>query len=562
MIELQLFQQLRQQFQALTHQETDIENRLEQGTKTLQQWIDDNADTLVNWSKVEEFNGTMFQWFHWYTPSDGNHWNHLKEEAANLAKAGITAVWLPPVCKGNAGGYDVGYGIYDLFDLGEFDQKGSIRTKYGTKDELIAAIKEAKKQGLQIYADVVFNHKMGGDCPEEVLAVPVDWNNRNWVIGDVRNIQAWTHYTFPGRGDRYSSMKWHWWHFDAVDYDGYDGNNHKIYRFKDKQFDSFVELEYGNYDYLMGCDLDMEHEEVRGELKYWGEWFMDTVGVDGFRFDAIKHISADFFNEWLDHLKYYTQRNLFALGEYWSPNLDVLSWYIGHSGGKMHLFDVPLHYNFSTASKLGKSYDMRGILDNSLMKYLPLFAVTFVANHDSQPLQQLESVVEPWFKPLAYAIILLREQGYPCIFYPDYYGANYRDYGKDGREYEIWMNAHRWIIDRFLFARKYYAYGPQYDYFDHPNTIGWTRLGSEEHPRSMAVLISNGDRGNKWMEVGKPHAIFYDVTEHIKEPVHTNEHGWGEFYCNSGSVSVWLEKESLISQFSELIVFLGLKLSS
>ena len=33
-----------------------------------------------------------------------------------------------PGSKGNAGGYDVGYGCYDLFDLGEFDQKGSIRT--------------------------------------------------------------------------------------------------------------------------------------------------------------------------------------------------------------------------------------------------------------------------------------------------------------------------------------------------------------------------------------------------------------------------------------------------
>ena len=44
-------------------------------------------------------------------------------------------------------------------------------------------------------------------------------------------------------------------------------------------------------------------------------------------------------------------------------------------------------------------------------------------------LQALESWVEPWFKPLAYALILLRREGYPCVFYPDYYGAEYEDCG-------------------------------------------------------------------------------------------------------------------------------------
>ena len=49
----------------------------------------------------------------------------------------------------------------------------------------------------------------------------------------------------------------------------------------------------------------------------------------------------------------------------------------------------------------------------------PFHAVTLVANHDTQPLQALEAPVEPWFKPLAYALILLRENGVPSVFYPD-----------------------------------------------------------------------------------------------------------------------------------------------
>jgi alpha-amylase len=71
--------------------------------------------------------------------------------------------------------------------------------------------------------------------------------------------------------------------------------------------------------------------------------------------------------------------------------------------------------------------------------------------------------------------------------------------------------------------------------------VGWTRLGDAAHPKAMAVLLSDADGGTKWMEVGKPNARFDDVTEHVKETVMTNEHGWGEFRCNGGSVSVWVE---------------------
>ncbi|MDJ0616582.1 MAG: hypothetical protein QNJ63_07505 [Calothrix sp. MO_192.B10] len=49
---------------------------------------------------MSEPNGVMMQFFHWYTPPDGNLWNELAEKAQNLAKVGITSVWLPPAYKG------------------------------------------------------------------------------------------------------------------------------------------------------------------------------------------------------------------------------------------------------------------------------------------------------------------------------------------------------------------------------------------------------------------------------------------------------------------------------
>ncbi|MDX2097446.1 MAG: alpha-amylase [Leptolyngbyaceae cyanobacterium bins.59] len=496
---------------------------------------------------MAELNGTIMQYFHWYTSAEGTHWNELKNNAKDLARAGFTALWLPPAYKASGGIYDVGYAIYDLFDLGEFDQKGNVRTKYGTRDQYVTAVKAAQAAGIHIYADAVLNHKNGGDAEEEIEAIPVAMDDRNRAIGGVEKIKSWTQFSFPGRGDKYSNLKWHWWHFDSVNHNMYKPGNSTIYRFAEKQFETQVDPRNGNYDFLMACDLDINHPEVRTELKRWGEWVLDTTGVDGFRLDAIKHIQSDFFNDWLDHLERYVGREVFTVGEYWADDIQALKWYIHVTGGRMSLFDVSLHYNFHRASRSGGHYDMRRILDGTLMQQVPTLAVTFVENHDSQPLQALESVVEAWFKPLAYALILLRREGYPCVFYADYYGAQYRDKGRDGNDYDIWLASHRWLIDKFLYARRNFAYGPQYDYFDHPNTIGWTRLGTPDHPRSMAVLMSDGPEGWKWMEVGKPNTTFRDLTEHVKQPVRTNQWGWGEFRCKGGSVSVWIEDEKPLS---------------
>ncbi len=485
-------------------------------------------------------NGVMFQYFHWYTPSDGQLWSQLAQDAAALAQAGITAVWLPPACKGAGGGYDVGYGVYDLFDLGEFDQQGTVRTKYGTREEYLAAIKAAQAAGLQVYADIVFNHKMGADQVEEFKATPYNPENRREPMGALRTIKAWTHFTFPGRKGQYSELQWHWWHFNAADYNAFDEHTHAIYLFEGKAFDNSVDLEKGNFDYLMGCNLDINNPDVQTELFYWGEWFLETTGVDGFRFDAVKHVKSRFFLDWLNHLREHSQRPLFAVGEYWSGKSEALKNFLRVTEGNMMLFDVALHYNFAAASKQGREYDLRKIFEDSLVSTHPDLAVTLVSNHDSQPLQALESVVEAWFTPLAYALILLRRDGYPCIFAAEYYGAHYRDVGKDGQEHEIWLDSHQWLINIFLRARRHYAYGEQYDYFDQPDCVGWTRLGDETRPGGMAVVLSNAEAGYKRMETVYPQATYIDLTEHITDPVTTDAEGWGEFRCKARSVSVWV----------------------
>lgn len=486
----------------------------------------------------------MLQYFEWYYPKDGSLWKKFKEDAKRLKAAGIDSVWLPPAHKGMEGEESTGYDSYDLYDLGEFDQKGSIRTKYGTKDEYVAAIASAKEAGLKVYADIVLNHLGGADEHEPVMVRKVNPDDRNEFISEAFEIDAYTKFTYPGRGGKYSKFQWDYQCFTGVDFDERTKET-AIYSIQNQYgegWEDVLDKENGNYDYLMLTDIDFRNPAVRGELKAWGKWFYETAGFDGFRLDAIKHMPPAFYNEWLDYLRSELQAELFSVGEYWSPyDLQSLLDYIEITGGRMSLFDACLQANFSRASKEGESFDLTTILEGTLVQARPDLAVTLVENHDTQPLQSLEQTVEPWFRAHAYAVILLREAGYPCVFYSDIYGSNYTDTGTDGKDHEVTMMPLP-QLEQLLKLRKDLAYGLQRDYLDYPSCIGWTRAGDEEHENSgLAVILSNGDAGQKTMEMGLEFAgkTFKDCLGHVEGEVTINEEGWGDFRCDAGSVSVW-----------------------
>ncbi len=491
-------------------------------------------------------NATMIQFFHWYIPGDSFLWNHITEQAPYLAGLGITSAWLPPMYKGNSGSFSTGYDAYDLFDLGEFDQKGTIPTKYGSRVELEAACKTLKKNGIGVIADIVLNHKAGGDEAEEFHVLKVDPDDRRKILGEPFPIQSYTKFTFPGRGTKYSDFQWDFNCFTGVDYaEGIEGN--AIYRIINEwgeDWDDMINEEKGNFDFLMCNDIETRNPNVRKELHYWGKWLHEQIGFDGVRLDAVKHIAPEFFKEWLGVLREQTGKDIFAVGEYWAPgDVDLLQRYLLETDGCMSVFDSALHHNFHKASEEGSSYDLRSILDISLMRANPTLAVTVVANHDTQPLQALEAPVAPWFKPLAYAIILLRAEGYPCVFYPDLYGTTYKDTGSDGEEYEIHMPKVEGI-ENLLKLRKTNAYGEQHDYFDDPNCIGFVRYGNDEHP-GCAVIMSNGDAATKSMMTGKHYAgkTFVDALGRDKKPVTIREDGWADFSAPPGGVSVWIPQE-------------------
>ncbi|MCF0259418.1 MAG: alpha-amylase [Erysipelotrichaceae bacterium] len=471
---------------------------------------------------------TMLQTFEWYLPDDGKFWSQLAEHAGQLSKIGYTMTWLPPAAKGFAGTGDVGYGVYDLYDLGEFDQKGTVRTKYGTREEYLKAVQNLKENGIKVISDIVLNHRMGADEKERVTVQPVDSANREQRIGSEYETEVWTKFTFPGRRGAYSDFQWTWDCFTGTDYDASSGKS-QIMLFQGKGWNQDVSREQGNFDYIMGNDVDFNSEKVRKELFEWGKWFQKTTGSDGYRLDAVKSIDFDFFSGWLEMMYMESgTRTPFAVGEYWSGSLQELEKYLDNCQFAMNLFDVPLHFRFQQASTANGQFDVRTLFDNTLTTARPKFAIPFVDNHDTQPGQALESWVLDWFKPHAYASILLHKAENACVFIGDVMGISH-----SGNPPVPHLNEMVWIRSHLLSDEIA-------EFFDDdPQKAAW--LSCSDHP--VMVLYTIGDR--KQAEVSHPslkNRVMVNIMNPEQKTVCPPE-GSALFEADGGSCAVFLSQE-------------------
>ncbi|KAK3951364.1 Amy1 [Pseudoneurospora amorphoporcata] len=547
-------------------------------------------------------NRTMVQGFEWYCPPDFQHWRRLTRIIPTLAHLGITQIWIPPACKASwktGNGYD----IYDLYDLGEFDQKGSRKTKWGGKEELQQLVAIGAQYGVSVLFDAVLNHKAAADFAEPVLARRVDPHDRRVVLdsdseGPPSEIEAWTGYDFPGRRGMYSPLRWSARHFKGIDYDG-RSKEKAIWKFEGKEWAEDVDEENGNYDYLMFADIDHGHPEVRRDLFHWTWWLKTQLPqLGGLRLDAIKHYSFAFVRELLGHIDRHvapgppgSPATWFIVGEYWREDSEFLARYIEYMHHRLSLFDVQLVSNFSrisqasehlqscaspSSSSPGLPYgspdtDLRLIFTDTLSLWKPHNTVSFVTNHDTQPGQSLETPITPFFTPLAYSLILLRANaGLPCVFWSDLYGSfgvtstctpSSEDYspelGLDDAPQLHFPDPQHWkppicggqVLPKLMLARRLWAYGTQHDYFDHPHCVGFTRSGhySQSGGAGVACVMANWwEHASKRMYVGVEHAgeCWTDLLKFCPGEVVIDEQGWGVFPVAARSVAVWVSRDA------------------
>ena len=265
-------------------------------------------------------------------------------------------------------------------------------------------------------------------------------------------------------------------------------------------------------------------------------WITKELGLSGFRLDAVQHFSQNFTNEWIEHLRSECGNDIFFVGEFWVGDVETMKAWIANLNHHFSLFDSPLLNNFSQISTTEEA-DLRQVFDGTLVRDMPTNAVTVVMNHDTQPGQTVETPVTGWFKPLAYALILLRNEGYPCVFFGDMYGMG----GKDPEGPSCGGK-----LADLIMARNLYAYGEQEDYFSEKNCIGFVRLGTWDRRFGLAVVMSNSGPGEIKMKVGEMHKgeRWTDVLGWEDGEVVIDEEGCGLFKCPGVSVSVWVNAEA------------------
>jgi alpha-amylase len=344
------------------------------------------------------------------SPSDPNDphdspwwWDHIAEDAADLAHAGVTAVWLPPVTKAEQGSREaaLGYSVFDDYDIGSKHQMGTVHTRYGTREQLTRLAAVLRANGLDIVLDLQLNHRKGG---AGVDGTTFDYRD---AFG-------------ANTGGRFSKNR-------TCFHSRYPANPipadfHPEIAQDPAVPDGIGELQIGSKVFF-GPDLAHVTAQPEGYvstgLMAAVDWLTRALDAQGYRLDHVQGVSAVFLRALLDDAN---AAGKFAVGEYWDGDVGKIDDWIASEhwmGNRCSAFDFPLYFTLLAMSH-DPNFDMASLDHAGLAGANPFHAVTFVENHDTESRRDLvPRNIQPDEKPLAYAYILTSE-GLPCVFYKDF----------------------------------------------------------------------------------------------------------------------------------------------
>ncbi|HEY3357528.1 MAG TPA: alpha-amylase family glycosyl hydrolase [Polyangia bacterium] len=238
-----------------------------------------------------------------------------------LQALGVKTIWLSPVFKSRAAPFH-GHGAFHGYwteDLTRLDPR------FGTEAELRQLVAGLHRRGMRLVLDLVVNH-VGYDAP--LLRAHPDWFHRRGTI-----------------------TRWD---------DPEELVNHEVHGLP---------------------DLAQEHPAVYAYLVGASRGWVDRVGVDGFRLDAVKHVPLDFWTRFNGELRA-AYRPFMLLGELYDGAPDVVD-RVQRRGGFTHMFDFPMAFALRDVFCGGRPAGRLGaVLATRRLYASPDSLVTFLDNHD------------------------------------------------------------------------------------------------------------------------------------------------------------------------------------
>lgn len=291
---------------------------------------------------------------------------------ATTSDLGVTGIWLMPI---NPSPSYHGYDITDYY---------GINPDYGTMDDFKMLMSEAHARGIRVIIDLVLNH-----CSSQH---PWFTEKHDWFV--------WSAYN-PGYSGPWGQQVWH---------------------------PSGGSYYYGIFSSSMP-DLNYKNSEVvatmEGVVRYW----LEEVGVDGFRLDAARHIieegalqadtnsTHNFWKNWRINFKN-TSPEAIALGEVWSSISDMAKYTQGDEMDAVFNFSLASAILDAVKSGMASSFINSILLSTSM---IPAgYSSPFITNHDQdRTMSQLGSSIP---KAKAVASLLLTSPGTPFIYYGEEIG--------------------------------------------------------------------------------------------------------------------------------------------
>ena len=273
--------------------------------------------------------------------SDNNgigDFNGITAKLDYLEELGINAIWLMPIHPSPS------YHGYDVLNY------YAVNHEYGTMDDFKHLLEEAHKRDMHIIIDLVLNHTSSQH------PFFVDANNnpqspyRSWYIWEEN---------YPGWGGNL-------WH------EGNQGYYYGLF------WSGMPDLNYNN---------PAVTEQMEKVIRYW----LNDIGVDGFRLDAIKHLIEDgqvtentaTTHEWLRSFYVtYKADSLYAytVGEVYGAGGFIASTYTGAQLD--HVFNFELASGFVNSANGGSNTGINSAFTLTLKDMPDGEYATFLTNHD------------------------------------------------------------------------------------------------------------------------------------------------------------------------------------
>ncbi len=290
---------------------------------------------------------------------------------------GVTGLWLMPMMESPS------YHGYDVVDYYRVDEE------YGTADDFKRLIAEAHKRGIRVTIDLVINHT-SKQHPWFIASDNGDPEYRDWYVwadGDPGYLGPW--------GQR-------------VWYAGKDGYYYAVF-------------------WSGMPDLNLSNTAVTDEIYNITRFWLEEMGVDGFRMDAVRHFiengiaqeNTPATHAWLrDFHTFYKSVNpdAFTVGETWTDSQNAALYAVDEN-------DIPFEFDLAEAylraagsPVVGNLVDQAALVDAS---YPPNQFGIFLTNHDQNRVMSVLGDVE---KAKAAAALLLTSPGVPFIYYGEEIG--------------------------------------------------------------------------------------------------------------------------------------------